>query len=608
MSEHDLNRLKFLRDLASTNRTLISITSSLVDDMNANSINSIPLILQVTEYVEDMISPELEAFSHDMDEGILSLTFTETVLAESLDTEEITILSNSVEQNTSFSRMLVGDNVSDNYSTIITISLDPEDLNDLKRQPELAVSDNKTYISITMFDMNSNPVLAINTSFPLRVDNFNIDSTQPQLVAFTLDMDTNTLILTFSETVNATTFDPTHITLQNNTVITATHFTLTGGIFNIDANMIKAILLLAQEEANTFISIAPEVVQDMEGLYAQEIFNTTALLVSPTGRYIPDKVGPNLTSFDLDADTGLLTLEFDETVYAETLQLSKLVIQSHYMNVTSNYTEYCLRGRTSTTVISHIVEIQLSPADILNIKTQSGLAITNETTYLRLEEGAVHDTALSSNEVISDTLPVRNYTSDEAGPNITRFSVDLTRGVVTVNFNEPVLASSLNTTGFTAIAGPNSTSYYTLSGNATASINDFAVDVVLTVLELNVIKQIEDLWTHENNTYISVEPHFITDNGGNPVFEISRERPLQAEFFMSDEARPTLDYFQLDMNEGILFLHFSETVNITSFDISGITLQEVRNTYLMPEAHHYRLTNAEFISVGDVADVILRLS
>ena len=71
----------------------------------------------------------------------------------------------------------------------------------------------------------------------------------------------------------------------------------------------------------------------MEDYFAVNISNTSALSVAG-GNYIPDITGPMLLSFDLDADTGLMRLEFDETVNSETLRIRRLILRSDRINTT----------------------------------------------------------------------------------------------------------------------------------------------------------------------------------------------------------------------------------------------------------------------------------
>ena len=54
----------------------------------------------------------------------------------------------------------------------------------------------------------------------------------------------------------------------------------------------------------------------------------------------------------------------------------------------------------------------------------------------------------------------------------------------------------------------------------------------------------------------------------NQVVEI--ERGIQVSTFYGDFVQPDLLSFHLDMNQGVLYLTFSETVNASSFDVRRI--------------------------------------
>lgn len=660
--DDDLNAIKSLLDLAVSNRTYISVSPELVVDTSSRPVVRINVTngLRVSRFTPDTTEPGLENFDLDVDEGLLTLQFSETVLAISVEVREITLLvhvemgpEDLMDDNTTtgelnatmtdteeanvtmvtYLRTLVAGNVSTNDSTIITVLLHPLDLNDLKRQTALAVSRDSTFISVTpltVLDANMNMLMPINQSDPLQVRDFTPDSTPPELESFSLDMDTLLLELTFTETVNAETFDSSEITIQNSPSIEqngSEYYTLTGGdlvppaeddpvlllmLSRTDSNAIKALRNLAKEEGDTYLSLGPMLVEDMEGFPVVNISNTSARMVSV---YTRDVSPPLLMNFDLDADTGLLRLEFDETVDGQTLRVRRLVLQSDVSNSTLGYQSYRLLGDMSVSSVSPIVEFFLSPMDLLAIKNLPSLAISPNDTYLLIRLNAIRDTALSPNGAAELLLSVRNYTYDQTGPVIRGFAVDLTLGIVTLNFNEPVLASSLDATALTALAGPNSNSSFTLTNGTTDSPNGFQIMLVLLNDDLNVIKQMEDLWTEENNTYIAVESFFITDptvvtdeSEPNEVMEIFPDDPLRADLVLADDGVPMVDSFEIDFDSGTLILHFSETINITSFNFSGISFQSDSDTRNSPVSRLYTLTNGTFLSMGDVPDVIINLA
>ena len=63
---------------------------------------------------------------------------------------------------------------------------------------------------------------------------------------------------------------------------------------------------------------------------------------------------------------------------------------------------------------------------------------------------------------------------------------------------------------------------------------------------------------------------------GNEVQELINGQAIRVSCFTEDVIRPQLDDFHLDMNEGELFLTFSETVSAISFDVTQIILQNNR--------------------------------
>ena len=58
----------------------------------------------------------------------------------------------------------------------------------------------------------------------------------------------------------------------------------------------------------------------------------------------------------------------------------------------------------------------------------------------------------------------------------------------------------------------------------------------------------------------------------NPVVAITKGNALPVTSYIFDTSNPILEEFDLDMNTVILTLTFDETVEICSFDVTGITL------------------------------------
>ena len=135
---------------------------SKVDGVNA---------LQVTLFTLDLISPSLAAFNLDLNADTLTLEFSETVNAASLNVTQITLQSEQsgiFGQNYTFTAT---SQTSSPDSTTIIIDISRQDSNAIKFLTELAQDVQSTYVSLTAMaiqDMNFNPVVPFQVPIPFK--------------------------------------------------------------------------------------------------------------------------------------------------------------------------------------------------------------------------------------------------------------------------------------------------------------------------------------------------------------------------------------------------------------------------------------------------------
>ena len=135
------------------------------------------------------------------------LSFSESVNPASLNASQITF-TNSRSRDEFHS--LTGGIASTAYSNIVTLKVTNDDLNVIKQRTGLAISQGTTFVAVTEYavnDMAGNRIAAIATSNALAASDFTADSTEPELDSFDIDLAAGRLTLSFSETVNASTFD-----------------------------------------------------------------------------------------------------------------------------------------------------------------------------------------------------------------------------------------------------------------------------------------------------------------------------------------------------------------------------------------------------------------
>ena len=85
------------------------------------------------------------------------------------------------------------------------------------------------------------------------------------------------------------------------------------------------------------------------------------------------------------------------------------------------------------------------------------------------------------------------------------------------------------------------------------------------------------LATNLDNTYISITTSLVTDMNYNPINEIPPESPCRGNAFFRDQTKPSLKNLVVDFIAGIIILTFSETVDITSLNISELTIVDCCN-------------------------------
>ena len=160
-------------------------------------------------------------------------------------------------------------------------------------------------------DMAGNEVVAIRRSNALQVSTVTADRSAPSLTCFDLDLDSNTLTLSFSESVRVSTLNISQVSLWSQR-FAGVSVSLTGGYTNstngpsvkvfltdADVNKVKFEPSLATIQNNTYLSLSSSLIKDMYGNDVTAIPTASAKLVCT---YTPDSSPPRLVSFDLKND------------------------------------------------------------------------------------------------------------------------------------------------------------------------------------------------------------------------------------------------------------------------------------------------------------------
>ena len=579
----DANQVKFITDLAtSMNDTFISFTDNAFNDAAGRKIVARPSnnALMAFMVIPDGRPPVITNFTLDLNSSFLVLTFDEIVRGSTLNVSYISLLSSD---NTTLSLPTVTLTTStvvlaDDY--IIEVQLSVDDINSLVLEPTLATDASTTFLSVdygAVYDFNSNPFNGTDTPIPASL--YVRDSSPPELVTLSVDMTQRTLTLDFDEPVDISSLRITRVRLQN--ALGGSSYTLTnvsssnsssGGTVVIDLGQADFDSLgtfpdLYTSLGNSYIVLSSGAISDPSGT---EIRATSPLQAS---LFINDTIPPELVDFQIDLITGVIRLNFSETINVLTLDPTLIVIQSDgSASPTSNVT---LSRKTSMMNYSSVVELQLSRYDFGAIKADTNLATDANNTFIRLLDGAITDAfGVPINETV---LPASSVEPDTANPNLVSFSLDLDQRVLVLQFDEAVDPASVMITEVMLsdnIDGTPGLIRYQIRNTSSFIVENFtSVRIDLSVEDAVRLSR-PDLCTNRSNCYITFSSLLLRDTSTNPVNPIFVGEPITS--FTNDTTRPSLvEFTSFDFNNGQLMLSFSETVNVDSINTSAITLYEV---------------------------------
>ena len=596
-SEEDLQAIKLSGNLArSQSRSFLSFGASAFSDTAGDSVNEVANTAAepVVMYLSDTTSPILNSFDLDMNLGLLILHFDDVINSRMIGYDQFQLRANQSPLDTNNTRTLTSGSTSstDDYDIVINITL--TDLNAIKRIVSLAIDNATTYLSITAQaarDVFDNPVTSIIPENSLIVTEFTRDMTPPLLDSFFLDLDDEKITFSFSETINVTSFNIGQLLLQNGATSARTtqSYNLNNGTFQpadtgdvvdlylsaYDLNQIKLLTSLGTNVSDTYLSFTSGTVLDMFGNPIGTISRDTAIQAAS---FAPDLTSPDLVDFCLDMNTGQLMLTFSESVDVNTFDATEFSFQNFRSPADGTLVQYPIVMATPEPTSGVVIKTQLSSTDVNGIKARPTLAVSASTTFLTVSSSGIADLNMKQVEAIlfTSALNTTCFEPDSENPSLRSFTFDLGSKYLALTFDETVNHTSINMTTLTIYSSRNMTvaRSITLSegDTITTSFSDVVV-VEMTVDDINYIKRFRDFGTNSTNTFLVLEEGAVYDMVDLPIAAITVPNAVAASQVFTDTLPPVLMEYTLDMGLEVLTLTFSETVDTSTLDPSGITLQ-----------------------------------
>ena len=125
---------------------------------------------------------------------------------------------------------------------------------------------------------------------------------------------------------------------------------------------------------------------------------------------------------------------------------------------------------------------------------------------------------------------------------------DTTR-ILTLYFSESVSPSSLVIDGLTLQnRNRQPTEGIALTSATTSSSEGTVIEILVSNEDINRLKQNENLYTSEENSYLAIASYAITDTAGNHVVTVAPSNALQVSDFNNDTRPPVLMSFMVDLD------------------------------------------------------------
>ena len=460
LTENEFDYLVVNNLYSNLNDSYITIEANATQDTSGNWFAGIfnGSAFQATNYTKDVTPPVINNFTYfDLENGALVLQFSEPVLASSIIISGFSIVNGAndsmgvewqnwrLTENSQFQFL-------DDYRKQLRVSLSGTDRIGIKVATRLAVDINSTYVtaeSATARDYATNFLTEVHISAPIPVSTFIPDTSPAQLDAFSLDLDTDILTLSFDDVVNTSTLDASNIQLRSSNMVQATSYWLTdsaasyvdSNIITVelsptDVNAIKSTLDLAATEHSTYLRTVTGFILDIEGREVEGNTESLALM-----NFTGDSTSPTLEKFSLDVNVALLYLTFSEPILVSSFSARGIIIQNSMTTSIQSVTlaESMVIGTESPA--TPLILVELSTDELNAIKVKDSLGTSSSDTFLSIGISAANDTASNSLNPINTSfaLAVSDYTGDSISPQLTHFILNLKDGVLQLYFDEPVL-------------------------------------------------------------------------------------------------------------------------------------------------------------------------
>ena len=497
----------------------------------------------------------------------------------------------------------------------IVVQFTDEDLNAIKSR-ELCSSDmdgEDCYLTFLPDAVRDAVGIAIEGNLEgqcLAVSQFTSDMTSPMLDQFVeFDYNAGLLILNFTEVIRTQSANFTAVRLQSSFDTFGETYRLRQGdimgpLFSTnvtlllhmdDLNELKRNNMICTSRSNCWIRFSPSFIVDIAGNSIEPAEDGDFSLSQRALSHVPDTTPPNVQSFTVNLNTAEVTFYFDETVVRSVFDPTRVTFSASE-NVSTNYTLTNARHLSSEEAVTNFT-IVLDESDTIALKSMDDFFSSINDTFLTHDENMIldrFDNRIETRLIGINALQASGFTPDTTAPLALIFDIlDMDQDRMQVSFNEPVNIFSINFTQIILRSGPLSdSSAVTIPLSGASSVryvttNKLTIEIRFNNQDIRSIKLEPRIAVSVGSSYLELQEGAIEDTSGVP--NAGTPTALQAATHIRDSRGPELMVFILNLTSNTLYLRFSDVVDVSTLDVTEITLQ-ADSMGLSPST--YTLTNS----------------
>lgn len=583
----------------------------LITDIELNQLQAItePLTSNNDSVIPDIVRPSLSSFDFDLNRGNLIMTFSENITVLTIS-GLVTLQDRPTNPSNSYT--LTRESTYITEDDVVTLTLDPFDLDQIKSDLDLASLMANTYLLLNdTFAQDASGNLLNSSQGAIESRIFIPDTLATQVISTALDLDAGTLTIVLSEPVSDEidftqifvtgimqntpgdiSFQDSNATQSNNVVtIQATTMIL---------NKIKSNSAVCSQRSDCYLFIAASAFSDLSGNNVAALNNS--FLVST---FIPDLSPPELTSFTIDLGNGQITLSFTEAVSVDSLNPSAISLASTNGQTVTLGSSFLSSRQSFDSVL--ILTVGVTSTTLNQAKQFAASGGIN----LFLSREAVTDTAGNFiNPILqSNPLAAAMVIPDRRRPSLLSFTPGTPeQRTLTFSFDEYVDPSTWIGTAITlTLETPEAVFAY--SDFTQGSLSSQVSDVIVYTFADN--EYVIPFTTQYKRAYergsieLSGGSGLISDLSGNTVVGLSSSLVFMSNMTI-ESVRPELVSFTFSTTSGELVMTFSEPIVVLSV-VGQVMLQDgpnsQQNIYALTQNGTVTITNNMVTLVLSMTDL-----